>query len=491
MAQRSLILLALSLAVLAAPVHASTVCVPGGAGTIQQALDAANGGDTVVVADGTWAGPGNRDLDFAGKAIELRSVNGPEACTIDAGGSAETPHRAFAFQSGEGGGSSVTGFTIAGGYAIGEGTAGSGGAILCVAASPTIAGNVFIGNHADGFAEHGGGAIACLGGAEPLIAGNDIIENSSPTGGGVFSYESSPVITGNRFADNAASYGGGLYCAYGDPAIHANRFTANRAVFAGGLYIAACSPMVLNNIVSGNRAVRNGGGAVIAYSQAGLWHNTIVANRAILYGGGLMCGYSQIECGAGIFWGNTAALGHQLAVASESELTVTDCDVEQAQAEAYVTGGSALLWESGNFDAGPLFTDPGHWDDTGSSTPDDDTWIDGDYHLQPGSPCIDAASTDVTDTDIEGNPRPLCWPSHGPGDPGRIYDAGACEAVPQRGDVNGDACVNVADLLMVRDALGRSGSDIIPPGSDANSDGIVNVADLLIVRDHLGLGCGL
>ena len=56
------------------------------------------------------------------------------------------------------------------------------------------------------------------------------------------------------------------------------------------------------------------------------------------------------------------------------------------------------------------------------------------------------------------------------------------------GDVNGDGCVNVADMLMVRNNLGESGSGISPPGADVNDDGLVNIADLLLVRNRLGDG---
>ena len=56
-------------------------------------------------------------------------------------------------------------------------------------------------------------------------------------------------------------------------------------------------------------------------------------------------------------------------------------------------------------------------------------------------------------------------------------------------DVSGDGCVNVADLLFVRNSLGQTGSHIAPPGSDVNGDGVVNVVDLLIVRNEFGKGC--
>ena len=51
------------------------------------------------------------------------------------------------------------------------------------------------------------------------------------------------------------------------------------------------------------------------------------------------------------------------------------------------------------------------------------------------------------------------------------------------GDLNGDLCVNVVDLLIVRAGLGTSGA----PG-DVNADGVCNVLDLLAVRAALGTG---
>jgi predicted secreted protein len=61
--------------------------------------------------------------------------------------------------------------------------------------------------------------------------------------------------------------------------------------------------------------------------------------------------------------------------------------------------------------------------------------------------------------------------------------------VERLGDVNADGCVNVTDLLMVRQNLGATGGSISPPKADVNGDGIVNVADLLTVRNNLGKGC--
>ena len=83
-----------------------------------------------------------------------------------------------------------------------------------------------------------------------------------------------------------------------------------------------------------------------------------------------------------------------------------------------------------------------------------------------------------------------------PTGPVLVSGEGGLIVYPQA-DANRDMCVNVADLLMIRNNLGSSGSNIQPPLADVSPqapdyvDGIVNVADLLIIRNRLGEGeCG-
>ena len=115
---------------------AGTLHVPGQYAAIQDAVDAAVNGDTVLVADGVYSGARNRDIDFLGKAIAVKSANGSGKTTIDCGGSSATPHRGFIFENGEGPTALLAGFTIVNGYAAVPGPYaappyGCGGGILC------------------------------------------------------------------------------------------------------------------------------------------------------------------------------------------------------------------------------------------------------------------------------------------------------------------------------------------------------------------------
>jgi hypothetical protein len=94
--------------------------------TIQEGLDAADDGDTVLVLAGTYTGAGNKELDFAGKSIVLNATTGAASTTIDC----ENSGRAFDFDNSETAGAAVISFTIE------NGQAGYGGAIRCDHAHP-------------------------------------------------------------------------------------------------------------------------------------------------------------------------------------------------------------------------------------------------------------------------------------------------------------------------------------------------------------------
>ncbi len=117
----------------------TTIYIPDTYPTIQAGIDAAVDGDTVLVSDGIYTGDGNRDIDFNGKAIVLKSENGPGKTIIDCDGSPENPHRGFHFHCGEDTNSVVDGFTIRGGFLFRINyPLSAGGAIFCDSASPRI-----------------------------------------------------------------------------------------------------------------------------------------------------------------------------------------------------------------------------------------------------------------------------------------------------------------------------------------------------------------
>jgi hypothetical protein len=108
---------------------------------IGDAMAAAKDGDTVLVDDGVYSGDGNRDLSFGGKAITVRSANGPEKCIVDCGGSASEHHQGFVFDWQETD-AVLSGFTIRNGYES------EGGAIFMRSCSPTVTDNIIENNTA-------------------------------------------------------------------------------------------------------------------------------------------------------------------------------------------------------------------------------------------------------------------------------------------------------------------------------------------------------
>jgi hypothetical protein len=181
------------------------VVKPDGTGdfpTIQAAIDGAGDGDVIELTDGTFTRDGNRDIDYMGKAITVRSQSGnPEACLIDCGGADDELHRGFNFSSGENADSVLDGVTVMNGYAA------MGGGILCTnSSSPTIEDCVVLNNRCDAFGASGGG-VHCEN-SSPLIRRCRIVENvtegRAAVGGGVsIGFDCSPVrLFPERFTDH-------------------------------------------------------------------------------------------------------------------------------------------------------------------------------------------------------------------------------------------------------------------------------------------------
>ena len=442
---------------------AATIRVPAHQPTIQAGIDAATDGDTVLVADGTWTGEGNRNLDFGGKAITVRSQNGPDGCIIDC----EESGRGFHLHGGEGRTTAIRGFRITRGGVYNESYQDweAGGGIFCNGASPVIEGNIIV--------DCKGTGIFCSNNAAPLIVGNTISENgplsgagiacsgSSPVisnnlihhntaepigpgnGGGISCHDSAAVIAGNKIWANETKryhgefpgYGGGISATSFDGRIEDNLIIDNDAEGpGGGIYIGAGSPVVRNNLVINNRSDTNGGGISIeSVREPLIIDNTIAWNTAgMSEGGGLFIstGFTGPAPGGGttytamvhdcIIWGNSAGSGDQIFLTNEYSgdialLRIRHSDVDGGEAGVVVEEGAQLDWGQGMIDEDPLFV----------------TGPDGDYYLsqvgagQPEtSPCVNTGEPS-TDTPW-GTTRTDLVTDRGTGDMGYHY------ASPQR-----------------------------------------------------------
>lgn len=403
------------------------IYVPTDYVTIQEAIEHCWDGDTVWVADGTYTGTGNRDIDFRGKAITIRSENGPENCIIDCQGSEQNLHRGFYFHSRETPDSVLDGFTITGGFQEGEysnGTICRGGGILCNASSPTIKNCIFRNNSAT----YGGG-LHSRNGSNVTLLNCAFIDNTAQRGAGVNNDESTLEAIDCLFSNNlAGSYYGGLFSGYQNSRVTLRRciFRENSARYGGGgLGVSGSDTVITNCEFIDNTAILEDWSRGAAIQNSG--GDTIIRN--CLFSGNKSNAYGAIYQYQGqvdlincTFAGNMALDGRAAAVfAYDNDYTILrarncifwDGDVElfgdeSAQFDIRYSDIQGDYPGVGNMNQDPLFVDAGYWDDFGTpEDPNDDIWINGDHHLQSlagywstdsqswllapaDSPCIDA-----------------------------------------------------------------------------------------------------
>ena len=208
-----ILLLACMLLFCRAEAGAALLYVPAQYPDIQIALNAADDGDTVLVAPGIYRGPGNRNLDFRGKALALIGEAGASATLLDCEGRG----RGFCFENGEGDGSVLCGFTVLSGSALGLGSGGKGAGVYCGGASPRI--------------------VACLfTGGEALFGGGLAAE-----------WDARPALVGCVFTDNRAYLDGGAVFFFGGGGIWQDCvLRGNEAEGAGpDAYLCAAWPIML------------------------------------------------------------------------------------------------------------------------------------------------------------------------------------------------------------------------------------------------------
>jgi predicted outer membrane repeat protein len=379
--------------------------------SLREGFSAAVSGDTIVLADGTYFGPENRDLDLAGRNLEIRSASGSAAsCVIDLGGLG----RAFALHSAES--ASFRGLTIRNGRPTGDsyGFEGGGAVFGFGAGAITVRDCVF----EYCLATQGGGAIysqaASLAVIDCTFTHNGQATTYSP-GGAVRSESGTLLVLRSRFTQSKGSVGGALLANSTSPmVIEACDFRGNSAMVYGGAIFCSGSAVVDGCLVAGNGAPAGGG--IGASEDVLLSHCTIVSNIGSQRGGGLYLliangpGNAPIRLHDSIVWGNAAPQGAAIATNTsfDDTLQVRSSDVEGGQAGVSLQAG-VLDWDASNFAIDPKFVLPAGPDGNPA------TLDDNDWRLGLASRCIDSGNNtlvpaDLADLDGDGNtlePVPL------------------------------------------------------------------------------------
>ncbi len=407
---------------------AAIIQVPGDQPDIQAGIDAALDGDTVLVADGTYTGDGNRDISFNGKAITVMSQNGAESCVIDCQGTSAEQHRGISFISNENESSVLTGFTIkntcienphrGGGILIADSApqivscvlvnnqAFEGGGILLLRSSPKIISCQFIGN----WASEGGG-IKCGSESTPIIENCDFIDNFGIIGGGIFCKYSSPNIIDCDISCNSSGFsGGGILCISSNPSIencNIQENIANNGAEGGGI---ACrrnsNPTIKNCFISKNISQTGYGCGISCESYSSL----IMENCLILRNQGLG-GCIYCTDGAYVTMFNCSILKNSATIDTGGILCTDDSGCKIVNSIIWDNGPD---WEPDQFGNADItysdleFFHPGLGNI--SINPEfktDNPHYSFDPRLSPDSPCIDAGTDrSAPDHDLDGNVRP-------------------------------------------------------------------------------------
>jgi thermitase len=455
--------------------------------SIQKAIDAAFLSETILVADGTYNGWGNHDIDFDGKNVKVISVNGPNNCIIDC----QNLGRGFYFHNAEEANAVLEGLTITNGKAI------AGGGIICMGGSnPTMKNLVLKNNSAymqnDNYGY--GGGIYTDSDCNPVITDCNFIDNSAESsGGGLLIYYGSPTINNCIFNSNYAEfYGGGVFNEGGSSAFDECVFSENIANQGdgGAFYNDYYASVIFADCRFGNNSSGYWGGAICDYwGYLNLTNCILYGNSAVVAGGGMYFEVSFATIMNCTFTSNTSVRGYGFACDSSfrSSIQITSSILWDNVNEIYnndhslisvtysdVRRSSGTWTGTGNKNMDPLFANTAKGDyhlksKAGRWDPISKSWVIDAVH----SPCIDTGNP-VSDWSGE------LWPH------GMRINMGAYGGTAQASmslsnigdirDLNGDDLVNWDDVLLIAD---NWNSEDIPSKEDLNRNGRVDVNDLI------------
>ena len=291
--------------------------------------------------------------------------------------------------------------------------------------------------------QHGGTVVLAPQGGHLLntVDGFTIRHGNATFGGGIYAVDSSPLIEHNRISENSARSGGGIYLRWSSPVITGNTIASNLAYNewgegGGGIASDRSFPLIANNVITGNVARWRGGGIWVVgiESSPQVFNNTITANSGQLGGGGIYVSPHHHPHHPRPAIVNNIVAFNSSGIRNQGSPTLRHNNVYGNTAYDY----SGLSAGVGDISVDPEFVDAGA----------------GNFHLQRGSPCVDAGDDNVVKpdwVDIDGGPRIE----------GDHVDIGADELVPNEAPIAnaGGPYDVVVGLAVPLDGSGSSDPD--------------------------------
>ena len=414
--------------------------------TIQSAIDNLHNGDIIIVRDGTYT----EHINFKGKAITLKSENGPDNCILQSYSDSSEP--VVFFSGGEDSTTILDGFTITEGNSSRDGagmviqsspkivncfftenqTTKNGGAIMIEEnAYPILRNCQFVENEADG----NGGAIFCDRDSRPIIEKCAFPNNitTAGNGGAIAADEASPIIISCTFDGNFAVIGSGGALSFNNLhniTLTQSDFTSNEAEKGGSVYLYKCNGIQFMQCQFTSNIGKQGGGFYIdqsGQSQPINIENCILWKQSSGTGGALYINESfgalTISSGEKIIRinhctivGNKAeGLGQQSVGGGMYLSSMSDIEIENSifwqNTGDYVPLNDPENNKSDIYDGGlssfttVTYTNIVDWEGVGNITTDDPQFTsfdNGNFTLQFTSPCKDTGDPN-SEVDSDGS----------------------------------------------------------------------------------------
>jgi hypothetical protein len=387
--------------------------------TIQSGIDAANAGDTVLVAPGTY----NENIDFKGKAITVTSSGGASSTIINGGNKPGTA--TVVFDSGETSASVISGFTIrGGGDTIFAGK--SDGGVFVGNASATIQGNIITANYCHDIDVEFGVGIILNNEISGVLQSTGPPESYCTFGSGVHLQGTNylvngkgSVITGNIIEKNLTGSAINLWAAQ-NVLILNNTIRNNTSPDPGSAFTSANSEntVIAQNLIYDN--ISHCGGAIAFMNPPMLiTNNTIVDNVTDGPSGGSECiAIAQIYPGPysyGESYPSVVIINN--IISGSTSYPAVNCDWFSAPNEAIQpTFQNNILYNAGGPFFGSYCMDVSGKYNNIAADPQFANPSLNDYHLKSTSPAIDSGQNNVQQTflamtgtdlskDFDGKPR--------------------------------------------------------------------------------------